>query len=420
MDTLIPKFAISIALSAIFLFFLFNKSKLASIVGQKENIFFAISLFLFRFLPIIIIFLIFKFDAHSDVAMFYDWAKSAKEGYMVYRDFKAPYAPLFSYITAIPLFFYNHVNSILLLMVIIESIILIVSYQYFSKKNTKFEAFFHSILYLTLPAPFILAVLGGQEDIWMWGVIIGMLVVYNKNNDSFLAGIILGIGMIVTKVLFVFSLPIAFILLPKKVRLLAGLSLIGLPTLAILIYFGGDSFLLPIQEANNPRNPNIWSIINPILNVYEKIGIKNLNQIGLYSNIILTIYLSFKAKINKIPFEKAFPLIWIFSNCWLMFIQQSSLSNYCFVFLMPLLFIFGNIKNTSFMLVTLLFSIACSVQPPIWWGQGMPTFKSLNDIAKPINMLEYGLEIFIVGCIIYFCNIITKTLLHPKSPNGAN
>ena len=149
------------------------------------------------------------------------------------------------------------------------------------------------------------------------------LYFYKKNQDSLWVGIILGIGMIITKVLFVLALPIALILIDKKIRFLAGLAIIGIPTLAILIYFGGDSFLLPIQEANNPRTPNIWSIFNPFFNVYENIGIKNLNKIGLISNIILIIALSILAKMKNLSFSLAFPLIWIFSNCWLMFIQQS-------------------------------------------------------------------------------------------------
>ncbi len=419
MDTLIPKFAISIFCSLLFLLILFNKQKILEVAKNQENKVFIIALILFRFLPIILVFFILKFDATSDVKMFHTWAETAKKGYFVYRDFNAPYAPLFSYITAIPLFIYNHENSILVLMVIIEACILYLTYKYFGAISRKSEALMCSLLYLTLPASFVLSVIGGQEDIWMWGILILSLYFYRRNQDSLWVGVILGIGMIVTKVLFVFALPIAFILINKKIRFIAGLAIIGLPTLAILIYFGGDSFLLPIQEANNPRTPNIWSILNPFLNVYEKIGIKNLNLIGLTTNIFLIIGLSLIAKIKNISFLKSFPLIWIFSNCWLMFIQQSSLSNYCFIFLMPLVFMLFNQKNYIFTLITLLFSFACTVQPPIWWGQKMPIFKNSNELLIPINLLEFSLEIFIVGCIIYFCVTLIKMIFSKTNLNEA-
>jgi hypothetical protein len=417
MDTLLPKFAISIICSIVFLLILFNKEKIQQLTKNRENIYFFSAIILSRFLPVFIIFYALDYDATSDVKMFHTWAVTAKDGYFVYRDFKAPYAPLYPYITALPLFIYNHPNSILALMVVIESVILSITYNYFSKKTSISTSLYNSLLYLSLPATFVLSVISGQEDIWMWGVIVVSLWAYNKTFDSLWVGIILGIGMIVTKVIFVFSLPIAFILLSKKIRFLTGLAIIGLPTLAILVYFGGDSFLLPIQEANNPRTPNIWSILNPFFKVYDGIGIKNLNLIGLITNILVIVYLSIKSKNNQ-PFVKAFPLIWIVSTCWLMFIQQSSLSNYCYIFLMPLVFLFT--ENKKALIVALLFSFACTIQPPIWWGQKMPIYNGLTEILKPLNLLEYGLEIFIVGCIIYFCKIIIDTLFTKNGPNGAN
>lgn len=414
MSTLVPKFIISIALSILFLVILYNKNKILKYTNYQENLALTIAIIILRVLPVFLIFFYFDFDATSDVKMFHTWANTAKQGYFVYRDFPAPYAPLFSYITALPLFFYNHQNSILALMVLIEIIILVFSFRYFSKIYGKSTSLFNSFLYLSLPFSFIMAVISGQEDVWMWGIIIAVLIIYQKNKDSFWVGIILGIGMITTKVLFVLSLPIAFILLKNKWRYIVGLGLIGLPTLAILIYYGGDTFLLPIQEANNPRSPNIWSIINPFIKVYDGIGIKNLNYIGLISNLIIGLILSIKANNLKIPFEKAFPMIWLISNLWLMFIQQSSLAHYSFIYLIPLIFYFDNFKNKQIAIATLSFSFACAMQPPVWWGQKTPVFKDLNDILKPMNLLEYCLEIFIIGGIIYFCVIVLQSIFYSK------
>lgn len=410
MDTLLPKFAISIFCSLFFLTILFNKQKIAGISKNKERQLFLLAIIFARILPVLIIFLWLDYDATSDVKMFHTWAQTAKEGYIVYKDFPAPYAPLFSYITALPLFFYDHPNAILLLMVIIEIVILYFTYIFYSRKTSKFEAFYHSILYLSLPASFVLSVISGQEDVWMWGMVLFALYFYQKTRDDFWVGIALGIGMLVTKVLFIFAIIIAFFLLSKKVRYIIGLALIGIPALVLLVYLGGDTFLLPIQEANNPRTPNIWSIINPIFEVYSTIGIKNLNLFGLISNLFIISYLSLKAKKLKLQFHKAFTIIWIISICWLMLIQQSSLANYCFIFLIPLVFIFGATTNKRFLIITLLFSFACTIQPPIWWGQKMPLFKGIEDLSIPINMLEYGLEIFIVGTLLCFCKELYKLL----------
>ncbi len=419
MNTLIPKFIISIIGSIIFAVIFFNKEKIKQITLNHETKYFYLAILFTRIIPVFVIFLFLDYDATSDVKMFFDWAQAAKTGHLVYRDFRAPYAPLFSYITAIPLFIHNHVNSVLLLMVLIEAVILSFTFHFIQKKITKQQSLLAALLYLTLPATFILSVIGGQEDIWMWGVILVSLIVFENTKNSFWVGVVLGFGMIITKVIFVFCLPIALILLPNKIKYILGLAVIGLPSLAILVYFGGDTFLLPIQEANNPRTPNIWSIINPFIDFYNIIGIKNLNLIGLITNILIISYFSIKAKIKEIPFQKAFPLLWILSNLWLMFIQQSSLSNYCYIFLMPLIFYYYPAKNQINIWLILLFSFACAIQPPIWWGQKMPLYTSWQALTKPINALEYGLEIFIVGCIIYFCINILKTLFGNESPNVA-
>ncbi len=412
MVTLIPKFYISIFCASVFLIIFFNKSNLQKITTNHENKFLALALLLSRIIPVFIVYMYYNFDAKSDVSMFYNWAQLAKKGAFVYRDFDSPYAPLFSYITAIPLYIYNSANTIVLLMVLIEVAILVLTYIYFNETIGKATSLFYSLLYLTLPATFILSVFGGQEDIWMWGIIVFALIIQRHFNDSFWVGIIFGLGMITTKVLFIFALPIGFILLNKKIRYLTGLMLIGLPSLFILVYFGGDSFLLPIQQANDPRNPNIWSIINPFFNSYKILGIKALNLIGLLSNVFLIIWLSLKAKQQNKTFNEAMPIIWVLSSCWIMIIQQSSLCNYCFVYLMPLLFYYST--NLKTILIILFFSIACSLQPPIWWGLKMPSYNSLNDLRNPLSLVEYLLEIFIIGCIFYFCKRIYDSLVSHK------
>jgi hypothetical protein len=402
MDTLLPKFIISIFCTLVFLFLINNKPFITKLTTNHEYKWLSFALLASRLIPIFIVYLFYHYDAKSDVQMFYEWAVLAKKGAFVYRDFDSPYAPLFSYITAIPLYFYNSANTIVLLMVLIEVGILIMTFYFYSEIYGKNISLYVSLLYLSLPATLILSVVSGQEDVWMWGIIILAMLVYNYRPDSLLVGLIFGIGMITTKVLFVFALPIALILLPNKIRYLIGLAVIGLPTLAILVYYGGDSFLLPIQQANDPRNPNFWSIINPFFNVYKILGIKLLNIIGLVSNIILVVALSIKAKELKKTFNEALPLIWLISSLWVMVIQQSSLSNYCFVYLMPLIFIYASSKKNN--LIILLLSFACTIQPPLWWGLKMPTFNHISDLRLPLNALEYILEILIIGCIVYFCS----------------
>ena len=67
---------------------------------------------------------------------------------------------------------------------------------------------YYALIYLLLPATFILSVLGGQEDILMWGALVFSLLLFRRKENFILLGISLGIGLLVTKALFVLFIPI--------------------------------------------------------------------------------------------------------------------------------------------------------------------------------------------------------------------
>jgi hypothetical protein len=92
--------------------------------------------------------------------MFYDSAVSASKGGVVYRDFDSAYSPLFPYLTVIPLWFWDSPKSIILEMVGLELLIL-----WGTLRLTRLSVYY-ALIYLLLPATFILSVLGGQEAYW--------------------------------------------------------------------------------------------------------------------------------------------------------------------------------------------------------------------------------------------------------------
>lgn len=403
MTILLIKIGICVALTLALLLALRFKKDFIQWSNGRESLAFWILFLLFRLLPFLIIYVLLGIQARSDVPMFYEAAKSARALLFVYRDFESAYSPLFAYLTAIPTLFWDSPNAIVLFMMMIEGIILWFTYRFYYSS----EVLFNVLLYLLLPASFVLSVLGGQEDIWMWGFVVWVMWANRQKNNELWTGIILGIGLVVTKALFVLILPAVFFFVKDKVRFVLGLLLVGIPTLVVMYWHSDLLFLSPIQQANDPRTPNLWTILHPLTNGLIPLGPKFLNWIGLISILFLSIFAAVRLR-KSTNFNTFLPVLFVSIYVWLMVIQQSSLANYAYIYLMPLLFIWKESRDLKFWTILFLFNWAVVIQPPIWWGMNMPYFHQIRDLMPPMHLIEYLLELLIVGCLLWFLKALYR------------
>lgn len=420
--TIILKLLISVLLCVGLLLSFRYRKTLLHYANLSPSLFLGISILCLRIIPFVLIYLVLGQDARSDVGMFYESATAAKQLLFVYRDFDTAYQPLFPYITALPLFVWDSPKAIVAEMILIE-----ISILYLNTWLTRQEAensLFKSLVYLWLPAPFVLSILGGQEDIWMWGF--GAMAMLFSNgfanfqalnsdkNKSLALGIVFGMSLVVTKVVMVLLLPAIFLYLKERLRFVIGLLIVGIPTLGILYVNSDLAFLKIIEQANDPRTPNVWSILNPFLNVYQNIGVSTLNWLGLASILIYSIFLALKLR-NNTSFGTFLPKLWVLTFCWFMLIQQSSLANYSYIFLMTMVFFLWNGQLDTSFKVLLLFNFCVVIQPALWWSMNMPIYTAA-DLSDSLNLIEYTFEVVIVACLIYF----TTHYLKDKYPLQSN
>jgi len=380
------------------------KDKLPYSLPSKEGTNFLLFVTIFRLLPFILIFNICQFDARSDVQMFYDSALSALKGGFVYRDFPTAYSPLFPYFTTIPLFFVNSPKSILFQMVMLECFILWGTLKLFKRTENSIL----TILYLLLPTTFVFSVLGGQEDVLMWGVLVVVLLVYRFNHSFFWVGVLLGLGLLVTKFLLILLFPGIFIYTKSKIKFLAGLLVVGIPSLLFLYYHIQLDFLSPISQANDPRLPNLWSVLHVLSNGISPFGPKWLNWFGLFTILFGSCFLAFKYR--KIDFLTFLPNLFILIFIWLMVIQQSSLTNYSYNFMMPVVFLNYMDFSLNQKIAFFIFNIALIIKPAVWWGQNMIYLHHWTDLLIPINFVEFSLEITVVIGLLYLLFFQIKKL----------
>ena len=395
----LEKFIIYIFLTILLLIITKSKGFLEPILNKYPTQSFLLFCLFFRIIPFILIYIVLNLDARSDVLMFYDSAKHAMRGEIVYKDFESAYSPLFAYVTSLPLFIWDNPKAIILEMILLEIGIIWISFRLSN------ASIFWALFYQCLPASFVLSVLGGQEDIWMWGMVALALFVYKKTKNEFVLGLILGIGFLVSKALFILLFPSLFIFSKRRIPFLAGLICIGIPAFIVLFYNMQWDFLMPIQQANDPRLPNIWSILHPITNGIIPLGPKWINWFGLSSLLFLGFYINFA--FHRENYFEFITKLFIGLFAWMMISQQSSVGNYLYAILLPIILFFNEQIDKKFIIYLCVLNLGVVLQAPLWWSMGMPYFHSLKDLANANALAEYILEFCVIIPLIW---IIWKTV----------
>ncbi|MFY7890182.1 MAG: hypothetical protein ACOVOW_14805 [Spirosomataceae bacterium] len=406
-DIVFQKAYISLGLSALaglaFFFHSFLEEKIFNRLGNRLS--FGIMSLLFRFIPFFIIYVYYGIDAQSDVQIFWRSAQGAKELKLVYRDFDSLYSPFFAYITAIFLPFWDTARAVTLVMIVIELIALRLTIKCFPSTDN-YSSSFKSLIYLLLPGPFVFCVIGGQEDIWMWGFACLVLYLWKLQKSDFVLGIATGLGLLATKAFFVLVIPPLFFKVNNKVSFVAGMAAIGLPVMGFLFYQDGLSFLMPLQLAQEPMSPNIWAVLYPFFgNIIAQFNIRLLNWIGLFLILGVTLFQTLRKK--DLPLNRFLPFIWVVIFGIMMLFQIGSYANYVFIYAMPLLIALTNFNDKKAIITTFFINAVAVVQASLWFRTGKPFFH-FSDFTKTAFILEYSLEIILLVGVVYWLKMAFK------------
>lgn len=230
--TSLVKAIIGLGLSAMVLLVFFNRAQLRSLLVRNETVTTYLTFFLLRLVPFLCVYVYLDQDPRSDVDFFFRKALAALNRKLVYRDFLSYHAPLFSYLISVPVMVWRSAKAIVLLMAVAEFIIAKATLQRYHSENRSAAVWF--VLYYLLPLPFVAMILSSEEDLWMWGFGLLTLALPNGRWFSLWTGILWGVAMLTIKfMLVVFLIPLFFIM-PNRFQYVAGLLLVGVPSLAVL------------------------------------------------------------------------------------------------------------------------------------------------------------------------------------------
>jgi hypothetical protein len=306
------------------------------------------------------------------------------------------------------LWFWMDKKAIILVMILMEGLALWSTNQFYTHQIPKNERIYRSLIYLLLPGALVLCVLGGQEDVWMWLMLTGAYWGWQRTQRVEWFGVGLVIGFMFTKAVFILVGPALLLLVPKPLKWLTSAAVIGVVFLALLYHYTEWLWLeQPLNEAATLRAPNWLSVINPLtLNVLGA-GAKGWNWLGLLATAGGGTLMAYR--VRYLDFPRAFSAVFVVIYATMMVAQQSAYSNYIFIFLLPLTFLWVDFRNRSETIWFLIFNLLSVVHPSLWWRLKSPYYHTPAHIfQQPAYALDYTLQVGVVVCTCYFLRLVWK------------
>ncbi len=357
-----------------------------------------------RLFPIVLTYFVLGYKPTSDVQFYYyPIANTARQFGLVYRDVYCPYSPFFGYWLSLPLHIWNDMRAIVIAMTGIELLAVYVTYRIYRGKEANGQRLFRALFYFSLPIPFIMCVFSGQEDVVLWLFALWAVWVWQHQNSPFWGGVLLALGILSTKAVFVFLLIPIFLMTPhkQKISLVVGMAVLALPVVAFLYWKTGLLFLEhPLDEGEYLKAPNWRSLLNPIVGglVPENGGIWKWVTMGITVAIIALTGLHAYGK----RLVETLPMIFLVAFGTMTVLQQNAVSNYAYLFMLPLVFTITDFKNRTTTVLLIAFNALAAIHPSFWWRIGQPYYKGFTMFSRFDYALEYGMEIVIIAGFIYY------------------
>lgn len=355
---------------------------------------------LLRIIPYIVVYLVYGYQAQADVSgAFFPWAVAAADGQVVYHDFQNDYGPLFPYVLGFSVRLWQDPRAVILTMLAVDLGTLIATYWLFAKEMILPQRTFASLLYLLSPATFILILLGGQEDVWLWGATVFVIALILRAKP-FMAGMAAALGLLLTKAfLLLYILPLLLIT-PRQTRYLGGLAALGLIALLPMWLIIGPDLWMPLRQASNWSPPNIWFLLNAATGGIVAVNTPGLTYISLLLVALGNCLFMWQHRAAFSNSAGAYAAAWTFVFCLFMLLSPKSFGNYAGIFLLPLTFLIVQKRDKLGFGLMVLLNILVSIQPSLWFRIGSPMHLNYSYLNDGAELLELGLELAMVVILL--------------------
>ena len=399
---------------------LWQRPAITRLLQTRQLPWLAIFYTVLRLVPFIVTYLILNYKPQSDVdGYYYPIATSAKNLGLVYRDVYSPYAPFFGYWLSIPLRLWQDTRMIVLALTLLELAAVWLTVREFAPSRLlsipksldnqdiisttpdmdKGDRLFRALIYFSLPVPFVMCVFSGQEDVGLWLLALWAVATWQRRGSPFWGGVLLALGLLSTKAVFIFIIiPLFFVATwRQKVPLVAGMAALGLPVLVFLYLNVGMLFIeQPLDEGDYLKAPNWRSLLNPFISGLIPANGGIYKWLTLLTTVVVLVGVALRYRRNR-PLAEATGLLFVLAFGLMTVMQQNAVSNYAYLFMLPLLFTLADFNKVGWWVGLLGFNALAAIHPSLWWRMGMPYYKGLEMFGKPLSLLEYSMEILLLA-----------------------
>ena len=355
-----------------------------------------------RIVPFTLLFVVFGVEPRSDTEYYFNVVEPAFRGGFVYRDFHNPYGPFFPYFVGAIFWFWHGKKALVLFMVLMEGLALWGTTRFFADDRDPVRVRFNALLYLLLPGSVMYGLVCGQDDVWLWLFALTGVVVYEKTRNEALTALVLMVGFLLSKAVFVlWMIPVFFAVRRKWLYAVAG-GVAGVVVIGALYATTGLKFYTqPRYESEIVRAPNLLATLNPLTFDHLGLGRSFWNWVGLLVTTGFGCWLLWQAQARQNT-RQAYALAFVAIYATMMVIQQSAYANYLFIFLLPLVFVLPEVDGGRRVGWLLLFNLACAMHPSLWWRQNQPLHTAPGAIFANVGYaVEYVVGATVVGCTLY-------------------
>lgn len=340
-----------------------------------------------RIIPFVVLYIGLDYDGGSDLSFFYSYASDVLAGKLMYRDFWQPYSPLFSYVNAAALLLWNSPKAIIIVMMVGEVIAL-----WLTKKLHLQSNYLYFNCYLLLPMSFVNNIIANQEDVLLW-LFYAAFLLFFVNNKIFKSAIIYMLGIITTKVLFVFPLFVIPFRKKNQKKSLTLFALTGVVTLGCLLLIFGKDITAPLQLGELPFAPNMISVLNPFFDFNNsQLGLLNFVLIGMVLAGAVYIFYRLPKVQNKpgeiLLYTTGFVVFYIL----LIVVHKNSLPNYWYIVSMPIAVFYLEFLSRSQLISFLLLNVIAAIYPSLWYNTGADWANNFLYLDV-IFMAKYCIEL---------------------------
>jgi hypothetical protein len=375
----------------------------------------------------LLIFVILRFEAQSDIINYYKWATLVDQGHFPGESEILPlhYGPLFLYVIGFLIKLWNNPKVIVLFSILAEFVLFTVWLSLRQTVANDVTMRRASLLYACCPLSILTSAVGGNNDVFA-GLLVSIFVALAFRNRPALSGMFAGISVVTSKILTVTAALPIFLASERKALWVTGAAL------PILLVYGIWAFVLSINvfagfqfHGTHYSSGNLPFWIG-LLGIDVTTNSARWVVNGLGALVVLAIaalpllaYRSFSRK-DIVPIAVA-------TTVMFMVVSAKSFPHYLLIGLFPIMIIVAKMKLRLGMVVYSAFSVLTSIESSLWFrmfNSESPVMIHETAVSNWMNVVSFGAVetglLATYGIVVWRCieNYIKALYLHRLDEKG--